>query len=54
VTYRVAVRALALLGVLVAVAALAAGARGASSRTAELRLDGVVFRPELALTPAQP
>lgn len=51
--YRVAVRALALFGVLVAVATLAAGARGATSRTAELRLDGVVFRPELALTPAQ-
>jgi uncharacterized protein len=53
VTYRVAVRVLALVGVAVAVAALAAGARGATSRTAELRLDGVVFRPELAITPAQ-
>ena len=52
-TYRVAVRALAFLGVLVAVAALVAGARDASSATAELRLDGIVFRPELALTPAQ-
>jgi len=53
VTYRVAVRALAFFGVLVAVAALAAGTRDASSATADLKLDGVVFRPELALTPAQ-
>jgi len=53
VTYRVAVRALALFGVLVAVASLAAGARGASSATADLKLDGVAFRPELALTSAQ-
>jgi uncharacterized membrane protein (UPF0127 family) len=53
VTYRGAVRALGLLGVLVAVAVLAAGARGASSPTPELRLDGVAFRPELALTTAQ-
>src|SRR5262245_36938209 len=53
VAYRVVVRALTLLGVLVAVATLAAGARGGTPKTAELRLDGVVFRPELALTPAQ-
>jgi uncharacterized membrane protein (UPF0127 family) len=53
VAYRVAVRGPGLLAVLVTVAVLAAGSRGASSATAELRLDGVVFRPELALTPAQ-
>jgi uncharacterized membrane protein (UPF0127 family) len=53
VTYRVAVRALALLGVLVSLAALAATARDSGAATTTLRLDGVAFRPELALTPAQ-
>jgi uncharacterized membrane protein (UPF0127 family) len=53
VAYRVAVRGLFLLAVPVTVALLAGAARGASSATAELRLDGVAFRPELALTPVQ-
>lgn len=52
VTYRVAVRALVLLGVVAAIAAFAATAGATTSATA-LRLDGVVLRPELALTPAQ-
>ena len=53
VAYRVAVRGLVLLGLFVTAAAVAAGARSATAATAELRLDGVHFRPELALTSAQ-
>jgi uncharacterized protein len=53
VAYRVAVRTLALLGVLVSAVALAATARGSTPATALLRLDGVALRPELALTAAQ-
>jgi len=47
------VRSLAVLGLLVCVAALAASARGATAATARLELDGVALRPELALTTAQ-
>ena len=46
-------RVLALFAVLVAVAGLAAGARGSTSAAARLELDGVVLRPELALTPCE-
>jgi uncharacterized membrane protein (UPF0127 family) len=53
VAYRVAVRAVTLLGVVLSVAAFAASARGSATATASLRLDGVPFRPELALTSAQ-
>ena len=46
-------RALALLGLLVSVTALAASARGSTAATARVTLDGVAFRPELALTSAR-
>ena len=46
-------RALALLGVAIAFAAFAATAGATTSATTTLRLDGLVLRPELALTPAQ-
>ena len=46
-------RALALLGLLVAVAASAATAGATTSATMALRLDGLALRPELALTPAR-
>jgi uncharacterized protein len=52
VTYRLPVRLLLSI-VLVLGAALAAGSSAAGSRTASLTLDGVPFRPELALTPSQ-
>ena len=52
-TYRVAVRVLALLGVAISIAACAATAGATTPATANLRLDGVVLRPELALTAAQ-
>ena len=41
------------LAVLAATGALAAGASGSGSATARLKLDGVAFRPELALTSTQ-
>jgi hypothetical protein len=47
------VRALLAASVALSAVAIAATAAGASSPTATLRLDGVPFRPELALTPAQ-
>jgi uncharacterized protein len=47
------VRVLALLALLFSVAALASSARGETSATASLRLDGLALRPELALTPVQ-
>jgi uncharacterized protein len=47
------VRALVLLSLLVAIAVLGGSARGSTFATASLKLDGVAFRPELALTPAQ-
>ena len=42
-----------LLAALVATGALAVAAPGAGAPTARLKLDGVTFRPELALTSAQ-
>ena len=42
-----------LLAALVVTGALAVAASGAGSATARLKLDGVTFRPELALTSAQ-
>jgi uncharacterized membrane protein (UPF0127 family) len=53
VTYRVAVRGLSTLGAVLAAGAIAATAHGGGPATATLRLDGVTFRPELALTSAQ-
>jgi uncharacterized membrane protein (UPF0127 family) len=53
VTYRVVVRALLAAGAAVLTAALTATALATPSGTATLRLDGVQFRPELALTTAQ-
>ena len=53
VTYRVAVRARLVLGLALLSLALATTAHTSTSATAELRLDGVPFRPELALTSAQ-
>jgi uncharacterized membrane protein (UPF0127 family) len=53
VTYRVAVRGRTTLGVVLVAGVVAASAHGASPATVALRLDGVPFRPELALTPAQ-
>jgi uncharacterized protein len=53
VAYRVAVRWRLTLGALLAAGVLATAAHGGSSATATLRLDGVSFRPELALTLAQ-
>jgi uncharacterized membrane protein (UPF0127 family) len=53
VAYRVAVRALAVLGVAVSIASFAATASATTSATTTLRLDGVAFRPEVALTTAQ-
>jgi uncharacterized membrane protein (UPF0127 family) len=52
VTYRVAVRVRVAAGVVLAVALASIAGRGAAA-TAHLRLDGVPFRPELALTSAQ-
>ena len=50
-TYRVAVRATVATALLLIALATAAGS--ASSATTTLRLDGVPFRPELALSPDQ-
>lgn len=52
-TYRLPVRASALVGLLVSAVVLFAPAGSASSRTANLRLDGLRFHPELALTSGQ-
>lgn len=51
--YGVAVRWRITLGAALVTGALAATAYGGSVATATLRLDGVAFRPELALTSAQ-
>ena len=51
--YRVAVRVLAMLGVAISIATCAATASATTPATANLRLDGVVLHPELALTTAQ-
>jgi hypothetical protein len=53
VTYRVAVRTWAFLGLFVSTVILFAPASSASPATANLRLDGVPFQPELALTSRQ-
>lgn len=52
-TYRVAVRALVAAGAVLVAVSLTATAGGSASAPASLRLDGVPFRPELALTSAQ-
>jgi uncharacterized membrane protein (UPF0127 family) len=52
VTYRVAVRARLVAGVVIAVALASIAARSGAA-TAQLKLDGVPFRPELALTSSQ-
>lgn len=52
-TYRLPVRASALVGLLVSAVVLFAPAGSAASRTANLRLDGLPFHPELALTSGQ-
>ncbi len=52
-TYRVAVRAVVLLGALLAAIAATGTASGSPTATALLRLDGSPIRPELALTSAQ-
>jgi uncharacterized protein len=51
--YRLGVLRLALLGLAVATVLASASVSASSTATAELRLDGVAFEPELALTPAQ-
>lgn len=51
--YGVAVRWRITLGTALVAGTLAATAHGGSSATATLRLDGVAFRPELALTSKQ-
>ena len=52
-TYRFVVRALVAAGTVIAAVGLTATAGGSTSAPASLRLDGVPFRPELALTSAQ-
>ena len=51
--YRVGVRGWTTLGAVVAAGIVAATAHGGSTAAATLRLDGVTFHPELALTSAQ-
>ena len=53
VTYRVVVRALVAAGAVLAAVSLTTTVGGSASAPASLRLDGVPFRPELALTSAQ-
>jgi len=53
VTYRVAVRARVVAGIVIAIALASIAARSGDAATARLRLDGIPFRPELALTSAQ-
>jgi uncharacterized protein len=55
VTYRVAVRARVVAGVVAVVAIASIAGRGSATwtATAQLKLDGVRFRPELALTSGQ-
>ena len=53
VTYRVAVRARVVSGIVIAVALASIAALSSAAATAELKLDGVPFRPELALTSGQ-
>jgi uncharacterized membrane protein (UPF0127 family) len=53
VTYRVAVRARVVAGIVIAVALASIAALSSAAATAQLKLDGVPFRPELALTSGQ-
>src|SRR5262245_37613892 len=53
VTYRVPVRGRLTLAAVLAAGSVAVAAHASSTETATLRLDGVTFRPELALTSAQ-
>jgi uncharacterized membrane protein (UPF0127 family) len=53
VPYRVAVRARLVAGIVIAVALASIAARSGAAATAQLKLDGVTFRPELALTSSQ-
>lgn len=52
-TYRVAVRARLLVGIVIAAALAAITVRSGTASTPQLKLDGVPFRPELALTSPQ-
>ena len=52
-TYRVAVRARLVAGIVIAVALASIAALSSAAATAQLKLDGVPFRPELALTSGQ-
>ena len=52
-TYRVAVRARLVAKLVIAVALASIAALDGAAATAQLRLDGVPFRPELALTSGQ-
>lgn len=53
VTYRVAVRARVVVGIVITVAIASTAARSSAATTGQLKLDGVRFRPELALTSGQ-
>ena len=52
-TYRVAVRARVVVGIVITVAIASTAARSNAATTGQLKLDGVRFRPELALTSGQ-
>ncbi len=52
-TYRVAVRARLVAGIVIAVAVASIAALSSAAATVQLKLDGVPFRPELALTSGQ-
>ena len=52
-TYRVVVRARLVAGIVIAVAFASIAALSSAGATAQLKLDGVPFRPELALTSGQ-
>jgi uncharacterized protein len=53
VPYRVAVRGRTTFAAVLVAVSVASAAQARSAETATLRLDGVTFRPELALTSAQ-
>ena len=52
-TYRVVVRARLVAGIVIAVAFASIAALSSAGATAQLKLDGAPFRPELALTSGQ-
>ena len=52
-TYRVVVRTRLVAGIVIAVALASIAALSSAAATAQLKLDGVPFRPELALTSGQ-